>query len=57
MGPAHGNGSDPGRSRSVAIVGGGVKLFADLGSDDVKLESMRVVESPAVTHLKYRVVK
>jgi dihydrofolate reductase len=39
------------------LLGGGVRLFGDLGSDDVKLESTRVIESPAVTHLKYRVVK
>jgi dihydrofolate reductase len=39
------------------LLGGGVRLFDDLGTDEVKLQSTRVVESPAVTHLKFRVVK
>jgi dihydrofolate reductase len=39
------------------LLGGGVRLFDDLVTDEVKLQSMRVVESPAVTHLKFRVVK
>ena len=39
------------------LLGGGVKLLDGLSADDVKLESTRVVESPAVTHLQYRVVK
>jgi len=39
------------------LLGGGVRLFDDLGADEVKLQSTRVVESPAVTHLKFRVVK
>jgi len=38
-------------------LGGGVALFESLGNDEVKLEVVRVVESPLVTHLKYRVVK
>jgi dihydrofolate reductase len=39
------------------LLGGGVKLFDGLRGNEVKLESTRVVESPAVTHLQYRVVK
>ena len=38
------------------LLGGGVSLFADLG-DQVELECTRVIESTAVTHLTYRVVK
>jgi dihydrofolate reductase len=38
------------------ILGGGERLFAGVGPD-VKLEQVRVVEAPGVTHLKYRVVK
>jgi dihydrofolate reductase len=38
------------------FLGGGVRLFGDLGSD-TKLEQIRVVESPTVTHVKYRVVR
>jgi dihydrofolate reductase len=39
------------------LLGGGVRLFDNLGAGQVELEGMRVLESPAVTHLKYRVVK
>lgn len=38
------------------ILGGGARLFAGVGPD-LKLEELRVVEAPGVTHLKYRVVK
>jgi dihydrofolate reductase len=39
------------------LLGGGVRLFDDSGTGDVELEQTRVVESPAVTHLRYRVVR
>ena len=39
------------------ILGGGVRLFEGLGPDDAKLELVEVVESPAVTHARYRVVR
>jgi len=38
------------------LLGGGVRLFDDLGTEGIKLESTRVIESPTVTHLRYRVV-
>ena len=38
------------------ILGGGARLFEGVGPD-VKLELLRVVEAPGVTHLKYRVVR
>lgn len=38
------------------FLGGGVRLFDNLG-DAVKVEPARVIESPNVTHLRYRVVK
>jgi dihydrofolate reductase len=38
------------------ILGGGERLFAGVGPD-VKLELLRVVEAPGVTHLKYRVTR
>jgi dihydrofolate reductase len=38
------------------LLGDGTRLFENIGSD-VKLESIRVVEAPDVTHLVYRVVK
>jgi dihydrofolate reductase len=39
------------------LLGGGVRLFDDLGSEHVELETTRVIESPDVTHLRFRVVK
>jgi len=38
------------------LLGAGARLFEGVGPD-VKLEQLRVVEAPGVTHLKYRVVK
>jgi dihydrofolate reductase len=37
------------------LLGGGVRLFEGLGPEDAKLELDGVTESPAVTHIKYRV--
>ncbi|MFY9586980.1 MAG: dihydrofolate reductase family protein [Actinomycetota bacterium] len=37
-------------------LGGGVPLFANI-DDDIRFEKTRIVDSPAVTHLWYRVVK
>jgi riboflavin biosynthesis pyrimidine reductase len=42
---------------SPVILGNGVRLFGGLGPDDAKLELEEVVESPAVTHIRYRVVR
>jgi dihydrofolate reductase len=39
------------------LLGRGVRLFDHLGPEHVELECTRVIESPAVTHLRYRVVK
>ena len=39
------------------ILGGGERLFDNLGGSDAKVEPVRVIETPDVTHLKYRVVK
>jgi dihydrofolate reductase len=38
------------------VLGSGARLFAGIGPD-LKLEQLRVVEAPGVTHLKYHVVK
>jgi dihydrofolate reductase len=38
------------------LLGGGVRLFAE-GAHTVGLENIRAIESPSVTHLKYRVLK
>ena len=39
------------------LLGDGVRLFDHLGKEHVELENTRVIESPTVTHLMYRVVK
>jgi dihydrofolate reductase len=38
------------------LLGDGARPFGDLGEAEVRLEQLRVVEAPGVTHLKYRVV-
>ena len=38
------------------LLGGGARLFDGVGPE-VKLELIRVIEAPGVTHLKYRVVQ
>jgi dihydrofolate reductase len=37
------------------VLGGGARLFEGVGPD-LKLEQVRVIEAPGVTHLKYRVL-
>jgi dihydrofolate reductase len=39
------------------MLGGGVRLFDQADPERIGLEPIRVVESPGVTHLKYRVLK
>jgi dihydrofolate reductase len=39
------------------LLGDGSRLFEHLGSERIELGSTRVIESPGVTHLKFRVVK
>src|SRR4051794_29571332 len=38
------------------VLGGGARLFADLGAAPVEFEQVRAVEAPGVTHIKYRTV-
>jgi dihydrofolate reductase len=38
------------------LLGDGARLFADRRNAEVKLEQVRAVEAPGVTHVKYRVV-
>lgn len=38
------------------VLGDGAQLFDNLEGADVKLEQVRAVEAPGVTHVKYRVV-
>jgi dihydrofolate reductase len=35
---------------------GGVRLFDHFGTDSIQLDTVRVVEAPGVTHLRYRVL-
>ena len=37
------------------LLGGGARLFDNLGGAEIKLEQVRAVEAPGVTHVKYRV--
>jgi dihydrofolate reductase len=39
------------------LLGGGVRLLDNLGAGQVELQSTRAIQSPTVTHLRYRVVK
>jgi len=39
------------------ILGAGERLFDNLAGSDVKIDPVRVIETPDVTHLKYRLVK
>jgi dihydrofolate reductase len=39
------------------LLGGGVRLFDDRGSGQLELEKTRVIDSPRVTHLRFRVGK
>jgi dihydrofolate reductase len=39
------------------LLGGGARLFDNLGGAEIKLEQVRAVEAPGVTHVKYTVVR
>lgn len=39
------------------FLGDGARLFEGLGPQEAQIEIVRVVDSPAVTHIRYRVVK
>jgi dihydrofolate reductase len=39
------------------LLGGGRRLFGEAGADPVELEGTRVIDSPGVTHLRFRVVQ
>ena len=39
------------------LLGDGIRLFDDLGTGPIELDSTSVIEAPGVTHLTYRVVK
>ena len=39
------------------LLGGGARLFEDVGGAGIGLEQVRVVEAPGVTHVKYEVTK
>jgi dihydrofolate reductase len=39
------------------LFGEGIRLFERMGPEHIELENMRVVASPKVTHLRFRVVK
>jgi dihydrofolate reductase len=39
------------------LFGSGTRLFEGLGDTHIQLEALEVVETPVVTHLRYRIVK
>ena len=39
------------------LLGGGSRLLGNLGDTDLRLEQVRAVEAPGVTHIAYRVVR
>jgi hypothetical protein len=39
------------------LLGAGIRLFDHLGATSIELESTRVLDTPGVTHLVFRVVK
>jgi dihydrofolate reductase len=39
------------------LLGDGVRLFDGIGNELIELESTRVIDSPGVTHISYRIVK
>jgi dihydrofolate reductase len=39
------------------LLGDGVRLFDGIGNELIELESTRVIDSPEVTHISYRIVK
>jgi hypothetical protein len=41
----------------VLLGDGGRRLFEHVGPERIELERTRMIESPGVTHLRYRVVK
>jgi dihydrofolate reductase len=39
------------------LLGEGIPLFEKIGSEQIKLEKIRVTEAPGVTHLRFRLVR
>jgi dihydrofolate reductase len=39
------------------LLSGGTRLFDNIGPRQIAMERTRVIESPGVTHLRYRIVK
>ncbi len=42
-------------SVTPVLLGAGERLFDDLGGGDLKLQQLRAIEAPGVTHIRYRV--
>jgi len=39
------------------LLGAGIRLFDHLGTEQIRLERTRAIESPFATHLRFRVIK
>jgi dihydrofolate reductase len=44
-------------SLAPVFLGGGTRLFDNVGGPNQRLEQVRVIQAPGVTHLRYRVAK
>ncbi|MDP8931896.1 MAG: dihydrofolate reductase family protein [Actinomycetota bacterium] len=39
------------------LLGGGIRLFEDLGPETIELRRTRSIETPNATHLRFEIVK
>jgi dihydrofolate reductase len=42
---------------AAVLLGEGIRLFDDPNGHQVKLEQMRLLEAPGVSHMRYRVLR
>jgi hypothetical protein len=54
-GPARGSGGRDAVHLVPVLLGGGVRLFDDLGPHQIELRRTRTVEAPSATHLRFAV--
>jgi hypothetical protein len=39
------------------LLGGGVRMFDNLGPEHIELERIEIIEAPDVTHMTFRIIK
>ena len=42
---------------ATGLLGGGTRLFTDVGRDQIRLERTGLIEGPTTTHLRFRVLR